>query len=1047
MTLERLKTGTGLSGDPATTFARSVLEALDDHHEANEPDLVQDLFKRRSRQAERFVAGCLLRLLAEAPELFDDPRFGNRAQDLLDKALPDVYKEVGLKARQQTYEKRLELRELIPRYEATLAEQISKLHVPEGSALRARREPLLRTIGRLTKVLRDTLPAAVEGDVSAYVDAAASVIEAPPEGRLAREKEFDTRSAAFSDAYGRYGTRHAADLGRRLVDVLTSVVDAHRDAHPLRPAELSLRPAVKKYPLREHGRSFRARLVIDNSADCSAAGVQCEITATAGIVVPSPIVYLGAVEPGTTEIELDARTDPPDLIGDDGEIIGVLTWSNPDGTTGNHEFDCRLTGQRRELDWAAAADRSPYSLAPLSDPEQLIGRGLMLHTLEAGIAGEDSLSFLITGQKRVGKTSLVQVLAARLVNQRVALPAYVQVGTYADDPEGLVKSIVRAIRSGLRTHQGSDAAVAVASAWLRDHSAPKVSELFDVVEDLLASGLPARKLLIVLDEFDELPSGLYRQSDEARAFFNTLRGLMTLRDVSVILVGGERTNYVLASHGQALNLLKQQRLDVFSRQDQLQDFADLVRHPTAGLLDFTDQAVATLAALTGGHPFYARMLCGDLHREMVERRDSSVTPREITAAAALTLDTAAMTNFAHYWEDGILEVEPGRRQEIRQQRVRLLVALSRAMTKQGYAPLDVTESQARRAGLDSALLHQTLASFEQRRIIEYDRDAQTLRPAPPIFGRWLSEHGVAEMITAVPDETESVRAEQQRAEARVSAGEIRVLVQTWPTYRGRAVESEQVRAWLEQFGDEIDQRRAFTVLRAVEFVSDGRIRTAFREIHRSIVAGRVREPVTRAKFRDVLVVSPDPPGKSGQVYARLYAQETSTHQGNICDLRQLPHRLAGTKSAISSVVVVNDFIGTGQNMCERLGDVAPSVFEMMGERSIEGSIVVYAATADGLQTVEGWLDAQGLAWTVRNHLTLGPDARVFSAQADVFDSAAERESTKALFAAVGSQLVDNAPLGFGDSELGLVFENSIPNNSLPALWSRSARWEPLFARL
>jgi hypothetical protein len=357
------------------------------------------------------------------------------------------------------------------------------------------------------------------------------------------------------------------------------------------------------------------------------------------------------------------------------------------------------------------------------------------------------------------------------------------------------------------------------------------------------------------------------------------------------------------------------------------------------------------------------------------------------------------------------------------------------------------ETHARTLGLDPVQFQQQLTSFEQRRVIRHDRDSGRLTPVPPVFASWLAEHAVTELLTVIPDEAAHARAEQQRAEARVAASEIAELTRSWPPYRGRAIDGDQVRAWLEQFGDDVDQRRAYQVLRSLRFASDGVVRSAFREIHRSLMAGQNRTPATKAKFRDVLIVSPDPPGKSGPVYTRLYAQESSTHLSNITDLRQLHDRISTSGSSVRFVVVVDDFIGSGHSMADRLLELDDSTIEEMKQRDIQTSVVVYAATADGLAHLENALEGRGLDWAIRSHVTIGNDERVFSPAGSVFDSGAEREATKALFANVGTRLVPNAPLGYGDCELALTFEGNIPNNSLPPLWSRGPGWTPLFPRL
>jgi hypothetical protein len=98
--------------------------------------------------------------------------------------------------------------------------------------------------------------------------------------------------------------------------------------------------------------------------------------------------------------------------------------------------------------------------------------------------------------------------------------------------------------------------------------------LASIRRDLFDDGsirVPAVKL--ILDEFDELPPAIFGADDLARGFFNTLRALSNRRNVGTILIGGEKMEFALAMHGDALNKFREERVDFVGFESDLGDFA------------------------------------------------------------------------------------------------------------------------------------------------------------------------------------------------------------------------------------------------------------------------------------------------------------------------------------------------------------------------------------------------------------------------------------------------------------------------------------------
>src|SRR5262249_28302653 len=155
------------------------------------------------------------------------------------------------------------------------------------------------------------------------------------------------------------------------------------------------------------------------------------------------------------------------------------------------------------------------------------------------------------------------------------------------------------------------------------------------------------------------------------------------------------------------------------------------------------------------------------------------------------------------------------------------------------------------------------------------------------------------------------RLEQERA--RVHAHEIARICFRWH-YKGRRVGSEDVRAWLEQFGENTDQRLMFRLLENIRFYSEDELRSKMTEAHGIVSRGLVeRRSHRQVKRSDILVSYLDGPGKSGAHLARLYVDENGIYKDNLVELGQLRHALSC--DGIQAVVFVDDFVGTGDSAC------------------------------------------------------------------------------------------------------------------------------------
>jgi len=135
----------------------------------------------------------------------------------------------------------------------------------------------------------------------------------------------------------------------------------------------------------------------------------------------SPIRF-GKVEAGSANVvtgRLHCSTDALVI-----SLKCLFEWKD---RAGLHQRSEMLKVERqRILDWDELVYTAPYGIQSITEPAKLKGRDDQLRELRLGFFSKGT--FMITGQKRVGKTSLVNVLLAELRNRDDVLPLYVPIG-------------------------------------------------------------------------------------------------------------------------------------------------------------------------------------------------------------------------------------------------------------------------------------------------------------------------------------------------------------------------------------------------------------------------------------------------------------------------------------------------------------------------------------------------------------------------------------------------------------------------------------------
>jgi len=218
-----------------------------------------------------------------------------------------------------------------------------------------------------------------------------------------------------------------------------------------------------------------------------------------------------------------------------------------------------------------------------------------------------------------------------------------------------------------------------------------------------------------------------------------------------------------------------------------------------------------------------------------------------------------------------------------------------------------------------------------------------------------------------------------------------------------------------------------------------------KEAHGIVVRGLTHRIEGRRRRRDILISYLDKVGKSGAQYAKLYAEENEIYHENAVERGKLSTVLK-RKNGIQAVVFVDDFIGTGNSACECFETLDEDCGDILRTSSIITYFIAICGFNSAINSIEKKLSQLNLPVVLHVCDPLDDSARCFSDTSYTFTDPAQREKTKDIASSYGIRLQKRDPLGFGNCQATVVFEDSCPNNSLPIPWDRSSQWMPMFER-
>ncbi|EDN71117.1 conserved hypothetical protein [Beggiatoa sp. PS] len=352
---------------------------------------------------------------------------------------------------------------------------------------------------------------------------------------------------------------------------------------------------------------------------------------------------------------------------------------------------------------------NPYVAGnPVGDSPAFVGRSDILREVLQVLRHPNENAIVLYGQRRIGKTSVLQELEAKLPKQGNYYPIFFDLQDKAQWPLARVLCELSqkiSDRLGQTTPNLGDAPETTFRQWL---------------PELLNHLSQEASLVFLFDEFDVLDDP---ESEKAAAtFFPYLRDLLPIdqKHLNFVFVIGRKVDDLTNI---ALSLFKgisAVRVSLLNQQDTI----ELIRlSETNNSLIWAKNAIETVWKQTGGHPLLTQRLCSRIWERLYtdDPEDTpSVTPKEVEAAIPDTLSVSS--NALEWLWNGLPPVE------------RMIVSVL-ANVGAKPVPKNQLDSLLRESGIQ--LVIQDLQTLQDWDLIEFVEEGYRFRVE--LLRRWIAD--------------------------------------------------------------------------------------------------------------------------------------------------------------------------------------------------------------------------------------------------------------------------------------------------------------------
>jgi tetratricopeptide (TPR) repeat protein len=287
---------------------------------------------------------------------------------------------------------------------------------------------------------------------------------------------------------------------------------------------------------------------------------------------------------------------------------------------------------------------NPYIAgAPVTDARMFFGREDVFEWIERSLTGQYADHILVIhGQRRVGKTSVLRQLPARLPSRYIPVFFDFQGRTHTSLDRflwWLSREIIRILKQdhGLLFPLPGKEAFTQDPDYLENQFLPG-----------LRPSLGDHVLLLTFDEFDCLEEAEIRGT-LGRPLVDYLRRLMVQPGLNFIFsIGssGRKLENMQASYTEFFKTALYKKISFLHKEDA----RSLIASPVLGILEYEAAAVDKIFSITSGHPYFTQLICHELFARCQKTKARRVRREDVQAVLDDVVERGTV-NLKFVWDE------------------------------------------------------------------------------------------------------------------------------------------------------------------------------------------------------------------------------------------------------------------------------------------------------------------------------------------------------------------------------------------------------------
>lgn len=489
--------------------------------------------------------------------------------------------------------------------------------------------------------------------------------------------------------------------------------------------------------------------------------------------------------------------------------------------------------QDEDLPWEQLRREKPYVISVIRDKSKFFGREALLSDLYWNVVESSVMSsYIIYGQKRIGKSSIARTLEDMVKDKNNIIFCYKSIGSIKNTIacksfQKLSTSITKSILSEYRKKYD------ISYQYEIDSSQESLSDLIQLIEELSDIHDEIR-FVIAIDEFDELNPEFFRDNEIGETLaLNLGKGLNEMDNVSIFLIGSE-TMAAKSKQGMRLNTFESKRVDTFSKDTEFIQFSKIVTEPSKSCLNFDPKVVDWLYDFTNGNPYFTNLLCLKIFDSAYELKISYIDEDFALREVDRVINQLSKKEFEHFWVDGLAEEDEVLYKKFLERRQRVLFALASLLKEDKDTTWPSIKKRIKRPSdyiVTDLQWDETFNEFVLRNIFVIE--GQGTKINPPLFQAWLIDKGLYQVIVEIENRDEFIDKINEEEKLKLSNEEISEIQKRL----GDDVESKQLVEFFGQIESIPQIRNVADLLKEILYISGDQLSKHLKLTYLSIWEG------------------------------------------------------------------------------------------------------------------------------------------------------------------------------------------------------------------